>query len=130
MKSGNTRFSIAVEEGGIVCVRWAPSIVLHDSDGKLLTARIREALPDRRVRLLMSLNGMSSLSQNALAYFARHAPLSAVSLVGPSILDQPLIELYLELYRPPFTIAYFDLEEPARSWLAAQPSSDPAAPGA
>lgn len=115
------RFSVAVEDGGLVCVVWSPAIILHDSDGAVLTAGIREALPGRRVHLLMYLNGMVSLSQDALAYFARRAPLSAVALVGPSVLDQPLIELYLEVYRPPFPVAYFEQGRAARRWIDGQP---------
>lgn len=118
------RYSVVVERGPLVCVRWSPEIVLHQRDAHLLIGAIRAALPGQRVHLLMFLNGMSSLSQKALARFAVDAPLSAVGLVGPSILDQALIELYTELYRPTFPVGYFDVEGSARAWLSLQ-AADP-----
>ncbi|THJ66510.1 hypothetical protein E8P82_08635 [Arthrobacter echini] len=119
-----SRYTVTVEQGTLVRVTWAPAIVLHHSDGALLTADIESALPRRRVHLLMLLNGMASLSQAALAYFAKRAPLSAVALVGPSVLDQPLIELYVELYQPPFPVGYFETEATASSWLMTRPELD------
>lgn len=116
------RFTVELEQGTLVRVCWAPGIVMVGSDGALLTAEIDRSLAGRRVHLLMLLNGMTALSQNALAYFADRAPLSAVGLVGPSVLDQPLIELYLEVYRPPFPLSYFDQEHAERVWLEGQPS--------
>lgn len=121
------RFTVTLEGGGTVCVRWTPAIVLRDSDGEQLVAGIRDLLPGRRVPLLMFLNGMVSLSQDALAFFARRAPLSAVALVGPSVLDQPLIELYVEVYKPSYPVCYFEIGAVARTWLATQPA-DGAAP--
>ena len=120
MEAPQARFSLRHEKS-LLQVHWAPSLVLHDSDGDLLTAQIVRAVPGRRVHLLMFLNGMTALSQDALSYFARRAPLSAVALVGPSVLDQPLVELYLEVYRPPFPVGYFDHGAAARAWLACQP---------
>lgn len=121
MTAAHGRFTVVLEREAFVTTRWAPNIVLHDSDGELLTEELRAAFPDSRVHLLMLLNGMTSISQDALAYFAKHAPLAAVGLVGPSVLDQALIELYMELYQPPFPVGYFEHEAPARSWLARQP---------
>ncbi len=118
----NPRFTVELEQGTLVRVCWEPRIVMVGSDGALLTAEIDRSLPGRRVHLLMLLNGMTALSQTALAYFADRAPLSAVGLVGPSVLDQPLIELYLEVYRPPFPMSYFDHEHETRAWLGNQPS--------
>lgn len=120
MVTQGERFSVVLEQGPLVCARWSPEIVLQEQDADLLIGGIRLALPGHRVHLLMFLNGMSSLSQKALARFADRAPLSAVGLVGPSILDQALIELYTELYRPAFPVGYFDVEESARAWLSMQ----------
>lgn len=116
------RFSVTVEQENLVCVEWAPTIVLRHIDGALLSQDIRRALPGQRVHLLMLLNDMTSLSRDVLAYFAKHVQLSAVALVGPSILDQPLVDLYLEVYEPPFPVGYFATEAPARSWLRSQPT--------
>ncbi|MFC3300220.1 hypothetical protein FJV46_07010 [Arthrobacter agilis] len=122
MATAHARFSVTVDDAHLLRVRWQPRIVLRDCDGEVLTAAIREALPGRRVHLMMFLNGMESLSQDALAFFARKAPLSAVALIGPSVLDEALIELYLEVYLPPFPVAYFDHEDDAGDWLAARPA--------
>ncbi|KNC19390.1 hypothetical protein AC792_06565 [Arthrobacter sp. RIT-PI-e] len=111
---------MVLERGPLVCARWSPEIVMQAQDADLLIGSIRATLPGHRVHLLMFLNGMASLDQQALARFASGAPLSAVGLVGPSILDRALIELYVELYRPAFPVGYFETEGPARSWLAEQ----------
>ncbi|WP_298254113.1 hypothetical protein [uncultured Arthrobacter sp.] len=116
------RFSLTVEQENLVRVEWAPTIVLRHIDGALLTGEIRRVQPRRRVHLLMLLNEMTSLRQDVLAYFAKHVQLSAVALVGPSVLDQPLVDLYLEVYEPPFPVGYFATEAPARSWLRSQPT--------
>jgi hypothetical protein len=123
MGAARARFTVTVEGGHVVSARWAPGIVLRDTDGASLTDELRATMPGQRVHLVMFLNGMVSLSQDALAFFARRAPLSAVALVGPSVLDQALIELYLEVYAPPFPVGYFDGEPEARSWLALQPTT-------
>lgn len=128
MGAPQDRFSVQLEENGLVSVRWEPRIVLRDADGEQLTAQLRSALPGLRVHLLMFLNGMESLSQDSLAYFARRAPLSAVALVAPSVLDQALIELYLEVYRPPYPVGYFQDGASARAWLGLQPTLGPTAP--
>ncbi len=115
------RYTVTVEQETLVRVQWAPAIVLHHSDGARLTDEIERALPGRRIHLLMLMNDMASVRQDALAYFAKRAPLSAAALVGPSVLDQPLIELYLEVYKPPFPVSYFVTEATARSWLMTRP---------
>lgn len=125
MGAAQERYTVSVEGDRFVTVRWARGIVLRDADGALLTQDIRATLPGRRVHLVMFLNGMVSLSQDALAFFARRAPLSAVALVGPSVLDQPLVELYLEVYAPPYPVGYFDTAPEARAWIAAQPPLGP-----
>ncbi|WP_104118942.1 hypothetical protein [Arthrobacter sp. B1805] len=130
MEGTGARFAVVPEQHGLVLVQWAPAIVLRDSDGASLTAEVQLHRPGHRVHLLMFLNGMTSLSQDALAYFAKRAPLSAVALVGPSILDQPLIELYVEVYHPPYPVEYFEREGPARDWLLRQPTLGAPGPGA
>lgn len=125
MDTSEQRFTVESEAGTLVRVRWSPAIVLRASDGRSLTTGLDLALAGRRAHLLMFLNGMASLSQDALTYFAKRASLSAVALVGPSVLDPALIDLYLEVYEPPFPVAYFDAETAARSWLAQQPSLGP-----
>lgn len=130
MGSTGPRFTASVEDDALVQVQWAPAIVLRDADGASLTAEIRRLLPGLRVPLLMFLNGMTSLSQDALAYFAKHAQLSAVALVGPSVLDQALVELYVEVYKPPYPVGYFEREDPARAWLGCRTTLGPPGPGA
>lgn len=125
MGTQKQRFTVDGEGGTIVRVHWSPSIILADSDGRSLTSALNRELPGQRAHLLMFLNGMTSLSQEALSYMAKRAQLSAIALVGPSVLDEKLVDLYLELYAPPFTLSYFELESEARAWLARQPSLGP-----
>lgn len=122
MGAQEQRFTVDGEGGTLVRICWSPAIVLADSDGHSLTSALNLALPGQRAHLLMFLNGMVSLSHPALSYFAKRAPVSAIALVGPSVLDQKLVDLYLELYEPPFAVAYFELDVAARLWLAQQPT--------
>lgn len=122
MASQERRFTAEREGDSLVHVSWSAAIVLDETDARSLTVELTRALPGRRAHLLMSLNGMAALDQDALAHFAKRVPLSAVALVGPSVLDEPLIELYYEIYRPPFPVGYFELEPAARAWLVRQPA--------
>lgn len=122
MASQERRFTARCEGGSLIRILWSPAIVFDETDAHALTAELVRALPGRRPHVLMFLNGMVSLSQDALAHMARRVPLSAISLVGPSVVDESLVELYLEIYRPPFPVGYFELEVAGRAWLARQPA--------
>ena len=122
MASQERRFTVQREGGSLVRIHWSPAIVLDEADAHALTVELGRALPGGRPRVLMFLNGMTSLSHDALAHIAKRVPLSAISLVGPSVLDETLVELYLEIYEPPFAVGYFELEAAARAWLARQPA--------
>lgn len=122
MGSQERRFTAEYDDGCIVRIFWSPAIVLDATDTRAVAGELARELPRRSAHVLMLLNGMTSLSQDALAHFATRVPLSAIALVGPSVLDETLIELYLEIYRPPFPVGYFELERAARAWLSQQPT--------
>lgn len=100
----------------IVMVEWQPCVALTDGDAEHIMGFMRSAGTAPRP-LLVHPQDMRSISRNALAAFAETGWVSRMAVTGRSLIDGFLLEIYDELYRPPYEVRHFEVDAAALAWL-------------
>lgn len=106
---------------GVLWILWRSSMRVSDDDAAALVRRANALCGDRRPPMLVVLNGMVTLSRGALDSFANALKISAMALVGPSVVDRTLAGYFTEVHNPAYPTRYYENADEALEWLAAQP---------
>lgn len=114
---GLTRFTHHDVEPDIVVVQWEPSIRFTEEDAADILGYMRHLGVDGPRPLLVRPSGMTSICRAALKSFAQPGWVSRIAVTGRSLIDGLLLDLYNELYAPPFEVRHFDDERAALRWL-------------
>lgn len=117
-KAGTDRFVMVCDHGSLIRVEWQPRLDVTTEDAQNLLVRLEELSPDECRPMLVQLNGMSSLSRDALRTFATRLNVSALALVGPSGVDRLIARYFVDVHGPGYPSRYFEQEKEARQWLA------------
>ncbi|MHA7241317.1 DUF7793 family protein [Arthrobacter sp. TMS1-12-1] len=104
-------------EADTLRVAWAPGVTVSDHDAVSLVARVEDLSGGAGVPMLVELNAMVSLSRNALQILAADLPVTAMALVGASIVDYTLADFFIRVHEPAYPVRYFTTVVQAREWL-------------
>ncbi|WP_336715255.1 STAS/SEC14 domain-containing protein [Arthrobacter sp. USHLN218] len=117
-KAGPDRFVMVCDHSSLIRVEWQPRLDVTTEDARNLLVRLEELSPNECRPMLVQLNGMASLSRDALRAFATRLNVSALALVGPSGVDRLIAKFFLDVHAPGYPSRYFEEEKEARQWLA------------
>ena len=114
---GMTRFTASEMAPDIVVVEWQPRIRFDDRDAADIIGHMRRLGTDGPRQLLVRPAGMTSISWGALRAFTQPGWVSRMAVTGRSLIDSFLLDIYIELYKPPYEVRHFDSEPAALWWL-------------
>ncbi|PPB49413.1 hypothetical protein C4K88_06855 [Arthrobacter pityocampae] len=106
---------------GVLWVEWHAGTSVDDADAAALVARADAISENVCPPMLVELNGMVTLSRNALLRFARDLNIAAMAIVGPTAVDSTLAAFFAEVHDPPYPTRYFRHRAHALPWLTGCP---------
>ena len=104
-------------DDGIARVRWAPQSQItlteaHNSDAALVKLQGGKACP-----LLVDITNVVTLEREARNYYAKTPTVTAIALVGSSILAIMLANFFIKISSPTRPTRLFRTETQALEWL-------------
>lgn len=106
---------------GVLWLQWRQNMSVSDTDAAALVQRADALCWNVCPPMLVVLNGMVTLSRNALSTFAHTLNISAMAVVGPSAVDRTLTDYFTEVHRPPYPTRYYGNTDDALAWLTDHP---------
>ena len=110
-------FAMDVHDG-VLRIVWIRGTSVNDVDARALVERSRALSAGVRLPMLVELNGMVTLTRNALLQFAKELNLTAMALVGPSAVDKVIAAHFIEVHEPVYPTRYFPSRDEALTWLS------------
>lgn len=104
---------------GVLWISWLDGMSVGDRDAVSLIDRAGAISGDVCPPMLVELNGMVTLTRNALQRFAKDLNIAAMAIVGPSAVDKAIADFFREVHEPPYPTRYFENQESALHWLTA-----------
>ncbi|MHA7239169.1 DUF7793 family protein [Arthrobacter sp. TMS1-12-1] len=111
----------ATMRDGVLWVEWLDGMRVGDGDARALVERAGAISRDVCPPMLVGLNGMVTLSRDALRRFAGDLDIAAMAIVGPTAVDRTLAEFFAEVHDPPYPTRYFPQRTVALRWLTGCP---------
>ncbi|MDQ0736179.1 DUF7793 family protein [Arthrobacter agilis] len=106
---------------GVLWIEWSEGTSVGDTDAVTLIERADAISRDAYPPMLVQLNGMVTLTRNALLRFAKDLDVVAMAIVGPSAVDKAIADFFTEVHEPPYPTRYFQHQEHALAWLTSYP---------
>ncbi len=111
----------ATMRDGVLWIEWIDGTSVGDADAVSLIERADAISTDVCPPMLVELNGMVTLTRNALLRFAKDLNIAAMAIVGPSAVDKAIADFFTEVHEPPYPTRYFQHRDMALAWLTGCP---------
>lgn len=111
----------ATMRDGVLWIEWLDGTSVADADAVSLIERADTISGDVCPPMLVELNGMVTLTRNALLRFAKNLNIAAMAIVGPSAVDKAIADFFTEVHDPPYPTRYFQHQDNALRWLTGCP---------
>ena len=117
-EGAGTSVSVQLQDDGVVRLELPPGQPITERIASLAAADVASLADGKKVRVLLSLAGVESISREARDVFGSVPGLAAVAVLGAGPVDKVIATFLLGGgVRPPFPTRYFSSEDKARDWL-------------
>jgi hypothetical protein len=115
------KFQVECTEEDVLTLRWAESAHVTADDVRALVDSMQPLRACDCSLMLVDLNGMVTLTRQALTLLAGLRDVPVVAAVGRSPVERVLITHFQAVHSPSYSIEYFEDRAEALAWLHRQP---------